>query len=67
LLVDSVTDYSLIAKTGRSLSGVSWYIGIVEKNEQLIFFATVLEELEGFDPEKRKRVTMEALNQLSFI
>jgi len=67
MLVDSVTDYSLIAKTGRSLSGVSWYIGIVEKNEQLIFFATVLEELEGFDPEKRKRVTMEALNQLSFI
>ena len=64
--VETDADYNLIAKTGRSLSGISWYIGIIEYEAELIFFATALEE-QNFDHEKRNRITMKALESLLLI
>ena len=56
--------YPLLAKTGRSMEGVSWYVGYIIKNNKPIYFATNLEDIGSFNPNQRKMVTMKAFDSL---
>ena len=56
--------YPLLAKTGRSMEGVSWYVGYIIKNNKPIYFATNLEDIGSFNSNQRKMVTMKAFDSL---
>lgn len=54
----------LLAKTGRSMDGVSWYVGYIIKNSKAIYFATNLMDIGSFKPNQRKMVTMKAFDSI---
>lgn len=67
-------DYILSGKTGWSVDGAhnnGWFVGFVEWNEEVLYFATNVEPGPGFDmdgfPEARVTVTRLALTQLGIL
>lgn len=71
MIYDSSENYTLRAKTGwgiRLKNNIGWYVGYVESNNNVYFFATNLETL---DPEKgyisRIKITYNILKHLGII
>ncbi|MEM6687401.1 MAG: class D beta-lactamase [Bacteroidota bacterium] len=72
MILKETKNYVLRGKTGLSINGDhnnGWFVGYVESNDQLIFFATNVEPTQkDFDRKKfqdnRKRITYSALENL---
>ncbi len=64
LIVNSSPDYTIIAKTGwamRIKNQHGWYVGYVEKQDEIWFFATNLKIKTKQDARFRKDLTLQAL------
>ena len=66
--------YKLSGKTGWSIvdeKSNGWFVGFVEQNDNVIYFATNVEPLLGFNmslfPKTRKQITIEALKSLLYL
>jgi beta-lactamase class D len=60
-------DFKMIAKTGLSLSGVGWYVGYVEKEDNVYYFATNLKMEEDTERSARIEVTKAGLKVLDIL
>jgi beta-lactamase class D len=66
-------DYTLRAKTGLAVSNGSyngWYVGYLEKNENIYFFATNINPKDKYHKsftKQRKNLTIKALQQLNIL
>lgn len=67
-------NYVLRGKTGWSVAGDfhnGWFVGYIESNDKVFFFATNVEPIGDFDAEKfqlnRKVITYEALKELNVL
>jgi beta-lactamase class D len=74
MVIDSTADYVISGKTGWSIrngNNNGWFVGYLEKGEDVYFFATNLIPNEAFNmdmfPRIRSAVTMEALRSLGVI
>lgn len=74
MLMNENEEYRISGKTGWSISEAQnngWFVGFVEKEETVCFFATNIEPQPSFDmknfPEIRKTVTYEALRRMGII
>lgn len=71
ILVDEKTDkYTISGKTGWSdlpKPQVGWWIGYVEKNGNVYFFATEIDINKDEDAAKRKTITKEVLKYLKIV
>lgn len=71
IMIDEKTDtYTLRAKTGWSdayLPQVGWWIGYVERPENVYFFATEIDINKNEDAAKRKEITRKILKELKII
>ena len=74
LLIEQTEEYSLYGKTGWSIQGDlnnGWFVGYVEKGEDVFFFATNIEPQEGFDMSSfaniRRPLTLKALALLDVL
>jgi len=72
--MESDNNYSLSGKTGwaiRDGANTGWFVGYVEKDENVYYFATKIRPNEGFDMSKfgsiRKQVTKAALKEMKII
>jgi len=72
--MESDDNYSLSGKTGwaiRDSLNTGWFVGYIEKDENIYYFATKIRPNEGFDMSKfssmRKKVTKEALREMKVI
>lgn len=72
--MESSDNYSLSGKTGwaiRDGANTGWFVGYVEKDKNIYYFATKIRPNEGFDMTKfastRKKVTKEALKEMKII
>ena len=73
MLLDKNKRYTLSGKTGWAVRGDEnngWFVGYLEKANQVYFFATNISPAEGLDmgrfPALRKAVTIQALEHLLF-
>ena len=71
MVMDNNEDYILSGKTGWSIRGGhnnGWFVGFVEKGNQVFYFATNIEPAEQFDmkrfPKTRKEITYRALKKM---
>jgi len=64
MMTTKYKSYPLLAKSGRSMDGVSWYVGYIIKNNDLIYFATNITDIASFSPNQRKMVTIKAFDSL---
>jgi len=74
IVIEKNENYTLNGKTGwstRNGNNNGWFVGYVEVENKVFFFATNVEPKEQFNmkmfPETRKEVTFEALKQLKII
>ncbi len=74
MVVKKSNQYQLSGKTGWSIRNDTdngWYIGFVEKGEQLYYFATNIEPKEDFEmkyfAEIRKKITHDALRKMKIM
>ncbi len=74
MVMNEHKDYRISGKTGWSISGGQnngWFVGFVEKEEEVYFFATNIEPEDAFEmkhfPEIRKTITYKALRQMGII
>ena len=65
--VEKNETYSLLAKTGRSVSNVSWYVGYLEKGNNVYFFATNMSAKGSYNSDARKETTMTAFKELGIV
>ncbi len=72
--MESGDDYSLSGKTGWAIRdglNTGWFVGYVERDENVYYFATKIRPNEGFDMSKftsmRKTVTKLALKEMGII
>ncbi|GAB4536309.1 MAG: OXA-48 family carbapenem-hydrolyzing class D beta-lactamase OXA-54 [Pleurocapsa sp.] len=66
-IAESTPDYVLRAKTGWATSvtpNIGWYVGYLEQNDDVYFFATNLEMSSSTNPEVRLEVTRLCLQDL---
>ncbi|MGB0563692.1 MAG: class D beta-lactamase [Spirulinaceae cyanobacterium] len=68
MIVEQTPDYTLRAKTGWALDAqVGWYVGYLERGEEVYFFATNL-DISDFDAlPKRQAITRRCLAQLGLL
>lgn len=73
MLIKSTPHYKLSGKTGWSTGDQGdngWFVGFLETGDNLFYFATNVEPLEGFNmdqfPEVRKEVTYDAFEVMGF-
>lgn len=74
MLVKQSDEYTLSGKTGwamRDETNVGWYVGYIEKGQEVYFFATLLQPDSTFDlkkfPQVRKDITIKAFKKLGVI
>lgn len=74
IVIDDNKNYQLSGKTGWSIrNGINngWFVGYIEKENNVYFFATNIEPKKQFNMEMfpivRKNITIDALKQLNFI
>ena len=68
MLVEQTPDYTIRAKTGWALAtGVGWYVGYVEQNENVYFFATNIDIQDETDLPNRIEVTRRSLETLQLL
>ena len=70
LIVELGDDYVLRAKTGWGGSGdqeVGWYVGYLEKENDVYFFATNIAIKNDKDAHARKGITRRVLQQLNLM
>lgn len=68
LIVEQTPDYTIRAKTGWALAAqVGWYVGYVEQNNNVYFFATNLQLSDSADLDARKEVTRRSLKSLQLL
>lgn len=65
MLVEQTPEYTIRAKTGWALApGIGWYVGYVERNDNVYFFATNLDIRDQKDLPARAEVTRRCLKAL---
>jgi len=67
MIVDQTPDYTIRAKTGwtaRIDKQIGWYVGYLEKGENVYFFAINIDIRNEDDPPKRTRIVSKILNHL---
>ena len=74
MVIEENEDYKLSGKTGWSVrngNNNGWFVGYIETQKQLYYFATNIDPKEQFDmqmfPMIRKEITMKALIELKII
>lgn len=74
LIIEHNSRYRLSGKTGWAVQGDSnqgWFVGYLERDEDVYFFASRIEPRAGFDMKNfsniRKEVTLKAFRQLGFL
>ncbi|MBE9168489.1 class D beta-lactamase [Pleurocapsales cyanobacterium LEGE 06147] len=70
MIVEQTPDYVLRAKTGWAVSvtpQVGWYVGYLEQNDNVYFFATNLDLVSKNDPAARLEVTRLCLQDLGLL
>ncbi|MFG6094145.1 class D beta-lactamase [Leptothoe sp. ISB3NOV94-8A] len=68
MIVEQTPDYTMRAKTGWALAEeLGWYVGYVEQNNNVYFFATNIDMLDGVDPSLRAEVTRRCLAMLNLL
>lgn len=74
MVVDSTEEYKLSGKTGwaiRNQNNIGWFVGYIEKNNEVFYFATNIEPKESFNmdmfPKIRKDISQKALSVLGII
>ncbi len=63
-------DYVLRAKTGwaaRVKPNIGWFVGYLERKDNVYFFATNIDILENQDSKFRKKITLQILDQLNLL
>ncbi len=65
--VENNETYSLLAKTGRSIDNISWYVGYLEKGKNVYFFASNMSTKGSYDGNTRKKTTMAAFKKLGVL
>ena len=66
MIVEQTPDYTIRAKTGLA-SRVGWYVGYLERNENVYFFATNIEIRNEADWRNRIELTRRCLEDLSLL
>lgn len=67
MIADETEDYKIIAKSGLTMDNLGWYVGYVEKGDEVFFFASNLEPLAELDFRSREKVSLAALAFLKII
>ena len=68
MVVEQTPDYTIRAKTGWAIvAEVGWYVGYVEQNENVYFFATNIGIQDESDLGARKEVTRRCLTTLGLL
>lgn len=74
MVIEEKDGYKLSGKTGWSIrngNNNGWFVGFVESNHNVYFFATNVSPTEGFDmklfPKTRKEITYDALKLLKIL
>ncbi|MEM9978135.1 MAG: class D beta-lactamase [Cyanobacteria bacterium P01_D01_bin.2] len=68
MIVEQTPDYTIRAKTGWALTAeVGWYVGYVEQNENVYFFATNIDMRAETDLTHRIEVTRRSLETLQLL
>lgn len=74
IVIEDTDDYKLSGKTGWSIrngNNNGWFVGYVETQSKIYFFATNIEPKQQFDmnmfPMIRKDVTFKAFEQMKII
>ncbi|EKU98423.1 beta-lactamase class D [Leptolyngbya sp. PCC 7375] len=68
MIVEQTPDYTIRAKTGWALAEeLGWYVGYVEQNNNVYFFATNIDMLDGVDLSLRAEVTRRCLAMLKLL
>lgn len=73
--IEETPHYVLSAKTGLAVSGktdIGWFVGYLEADKKVVYFATKIAPKQSSMPRNeflslRKKVTLEALEELGFI
>ncbi len=73
IVIEKNENYTINGKTGWSIrngNNIGWFVGYIEKQENVYFFATRIAPKENFNMEMfpmiRKKITMEAFKKLEF-
>lgn len=68
MIVEQTPDYTIRAKTGWALAQkIGWYVGYVEQNNNVYFFATNIDMPDDVDPSLRAEVTRRCLAMLQLL
>lgn len=68
MVVEQTPEYTIRAKTGWALKpGIGWYVGYVEQNDTVYFFATNLDIRDQTDLPARAEVTRRSLKALGLL
>lgn len=68
MVVEKTQDYTIRAKTGWESKGnpnIGWYVGYLEQNQNVYFFATNIDIRKPEDADARKVLTRRCLQELS--
>nr|WP_231506151.1 class D beta-lactamase [Planktothrix serta] len=68
MVVEKTQDYTIRAKTGwegKGTPNIGWYVGYVEQNQNVYFFATNIDIRKPEDADARKVLTRRCLQDLS--
>ncbi|MGD1941071.1 MAG: class D beta-lactamase [Leptolyngbyaceae cyanobacterium] len=68
MIVEQTPDYTIRAKTGWAVaSKVGWYVGYLEQNDNVYFFATNIDIQDGADLPARQAITRRCLASLNLL
>ncbi|NEQ42968.1 MAG: class D beta-lactamase [Leptolyngbya sp. SIOISBB] len=68
MIVEQTPDYTIRAKTGWALAGnVGWYVGYLEQNDNVYFFATNIDIQDESDLPARQAITRRCLASLNLL
>ena len=73
MVVEQTPDYTIRAKTGwvgfeqPELPQIGWYVGYLEKNENVYFFATNIDIRNDNDPGNRMELTRRCFEDLELL
>ncbi len=66
MVVEQTPNYTIRAKSGL-VSQIGWYVGYVEQNNNVYFFATNIDALEESDYKGRAQLTRLSLETLGLL
>ena len=68
MIVEQTPDYTMRAKTGWALaSNIGWYVGYLEQNDNVYFFATNIDIQDESDLPARQAITQRCLASLNLL